>query len=64
MAKRKTKKVRLTASVTAQQKAALEDIAERNDVSLARVIHEAIKEFLGRHRDRRLPLFERPAAKE
>lgn len=63
MPKRKAKKVRLSAPATAKQKAALEDMAERNDVSVARVIQEAIKEFLERHRDQRLPLFERPPPK-
>jgi hypothetical protein len=63
MPKRKEKKLRLSAPVTAKQKAALEEMAERNDVSVARVIQEAIKEFLERHRDRHLPFFKRPPPK-
>jgi hypothetical protein len=57
MPKRKQKKERLSVSVTGAQKAALQGIADRSDVSLARVIQEAVKEFLQRHRGR-LPLFE------
>lgn len=63
MPKRKQKKARLSVSVTESQKEALEDMAERNDVSLARVIQEAIKEFLANHKDHRLPFFERPPPK-
>jgi predicted transcriptional regulator len=58
MPKRKQKKERLSVSVTKEQKAALQGIADRSDVSLARVIQEAVKEFLKHHRNR-LPLFER-----
>ncbi len=61
MPKRKQKK-RLSVSVTEAQKAAIQGIADRSDVSLARVIQEAVKEFLEQHRDR-LPLFERPRPK-
>jgi predicted transcriptional regulator len=63
MPKRKQKKERLSVSVTEEQKAALQDMADHNDVSLARVIQEAIKEFLKNHRNHRLPLFERPPPK-
>ncbi len=63
MPKRKQKKARLSVSVTQEQKQALEDVAERNDVSLARVIQEAVKEFLENHQDHRLPIFERPPPK-
>ncbi len=63
MRKRKQKKERLSVSVTEEQKAALQDMADRNDISLARVIQEAIKEFLENHSDHILPLFERPPPK-
>jgi metal-responsive CopG/Arc/MetJ family transcriptional regulator len=61
--KRKQKKARLSVSLTEEQKEALEDIAERNDVSLSRVIQQTVKEFLENHQDHRLPIFERPPAK-
>jgi uncharacterized protein YdbL (DUF1318 family) len=63
MPKRKQKKTRLSVPVTMSQRAALQAIADRNDISLARVIQEAIKEFLERHKDGRLSLFERPPPK-
>jgi hypothetical protein len=47
MAKRKLKKARLSVY----------------EVSLARVIQEAVKEFIENHRDGRLLLFERPPPK-
>jgi hypothetical protein len=63
MPKRKQKKTRLSVSLTEAQKEALQDIADRNDVSLNRVIQEAVKEFLENHPDGRLPLFGRPSKK-
>lgn len=63
MPKRKQKKTRLSVSVTEEQKEALQGMADRNDVSLARVIQEAVKEFLENHTDGGLPLFERPPPK-
>jgi predicted transcriptional regulator len=63
MAKRKLKKERLSVSVTEEQKAALQDMADRSDLSLARVIQEAVKEFLENHKDRHMPLFGRPPPK-
>lgn len=59
MPKRKLKTERLSVSVTRQQKAVLQEIASSSDVPLARVIQEAIKEFIKRHPDRPLSLFER-----
>lgn len=61
--KPRAKKTRLSVSLTATQKAALEDMAEQSDVSVARVIQEAVKEFIDRHPDRRLDLFQRPPPK-
>jgi predicted transcriptional regulator len=61
--KPKAKKTRLSVSLTATQKAALEDMAEQSDVSVARVIQEAVKEFIERHPDRRLDLFQPPPPK-
>ncbi len=63
MPKRKQKKARLSVSVTQEQKEALEDVAERNDVSLARVIQEAVKAFLENHQNHHLPIFKRPPPK-
>jgi hypothetical protein len=63
MAKRKLKKARLSVSVTEPQKRTLQAMADRYEVSLARVIQEAVKEFIENHQDGRLPLFERPPPK-
>jgi hypothetical protein len=63
MAKRKLKKARLSVSVTEPQKSSLQEMADRYEVSLARVIQEAVKEFIENHRDGRLLLFERPPPK-
>ncbi len=50
----------MSVSVTPQQKSVLLEIGKRREVSLARVIQEAIKEFIERYPERRLPLFEKP----
>ena len=63
MAKRKLKKARLSVSVTEPQKDTLQGLADRFEVSLARVIQEAVKEFIENHRDGRLALIERPPLK-
>jgi hypothetical protein len=63
MPKRKQKKTRLSVSLFVPQKAALQEMADRYEISLARVIQEAIKEFLENHKDNRLPFFERPPPK-
>jgi hypothetical protein len=63
MPKRKSKKARLSVTISAAQKVALNSIAARNEVSLARVIQEAVKEFLSTQNDRRLSIFERPPPK-
>lgn len=63
MPKRKEKKVRLSTPVTERQKNALEEIAQENDVSVARVIQEAVREFLDNHQDRRMPIFKSPPPK-
>ena len=60
---RRKKKARLSVSVTEEQKQMLHEMADGNDVSLARVIQQAIKEFLEVHADRGLQLFEKPASK-
>jgi hypothetical protein len=52
-----TKKKRHSVPLTGSQKSALQKIAVENDVSVARVMLQAIKEFLEKHKDRRLPLF-------
>jgi hypothetical protein len=63
VAKRKLKKARLSVSVTERQKDTLQEMADRYEVSLARVIQEAVKEFIENHHDGRLALFERPPPK-
>jgi hypothetical protein len=63
VAKRKLKKARLSVSVTEPQKDTLQEMADRYEVSLARVIQEAVKEFIENHADGRLSLFERPPPK-
>jgi predicted transcriptional regulator len=63
MYRRKVKKTRLSVPVKAKEKSALEDIAERNDVSVALVIQQAIKEFLARHRGHQLMFIDRPPPK-
>jgi hypothetical protein len=42
--------------MTVAQKAELEQIAAKNDLSLARVLQQAIREFLVNHRDHRFEL--------
>lgn len=60
MGKRKPMKTaRLSVAVTATQKRTLQAMADGSDVSLARVIQEAVKEFIERHPDKKLELFER-----
>jgi hypothetical protein len=61
--RKQKKKERLSVSITVEQKSALQEIADTSDVSLARVVQEAVKVFLENHTDRRLPLFERPPPK-
>jgi hypothetical protein len=55
---KREKKERLSVPVTSQQRAVLQDVAHRSDVSLARVLQEAIKQFTDRYANRELPLFE------
>ena len=56
MPKRKVKKTRLSVSLRGVQKETLQEMADRYEVSLTRVVQEAVKEFLENHQDRRLPL--------
>jgi hypothetical protein len=63
MTKRKLKKARLSVSVTELQKVTLQEMADRYEVSLARVIQEAVKEFTENHKDGRLVFLERPPPK-
>ncbi|MBM3982076.1 MAG: hypothetical protein FJ304_17795 [Planctomycetes bacterium] len=58
MAKRRLKKERLSVSLTARQKATLQQMADRSEVSLARVVQEAVKEFIENHPDGPLKLFD------
>ena len=63
MTKRKQKKTRFSVSITVAQKVTLQEMADRYEISLARVIQEAIKEFLENHKNNRLPFIERPPPK-
>jgi hypothetical protein len=63
MPKQREKKTRLSVPVTTLQKKRLQDMADENDVSLARVVQEAIRDFLRARKGRRLPLFKRPPPK-
>lgn len=58
MPKRRQEKTRLSVPVTADQKEILEDMAIRSEISIARVVQEAIKEFIDRHPNHEVPLFE------
>jgi len=53
---------RLSVSVPPDHKAILQDIAARNQVSLARVIRQAIAEFIRERADSQLLLFNRRAS--
>jgi hypothetical protein len=57
MRKRSEKGTRVSVPVTPRQKTILEDVARRSQVSVARVLQEAVKDFIERHPDRELPLF-------
>ena len=50
--------VRLSVSLTPDQKRAIDEIAEKSQVSVARVIRQAITEFLADRSDPKLPLFD------
>lgn len=58
MPKRKQVKTRLSVPVTVDQKEILEDMAIRREISIARVVQEAIREFIERHPDNEVPLFD------
>jgi hypothetical protein len=57
MRKRSQKGSRVSVPVTPRQKVILEDVARRSQVSVARVLQEAVKDFIERHPGRELPLF-------
>jgi predicted transcriptional regulator len=40
---------RVSVSLTEHDRQALERIAERSDLSLSRIVHEAVREFIRRH---------------
>jgi predicted transcriptional regulator len=63
MPKPKKKKVRLSVSLTEAQKEAVQDIADRSEVSVSRVIQQAVKEFLEKHHDEPPQIFKRPPPK-
>jgi hypothetical protein len=58
------KKVRISASISPEQKRGLEKIAERSDISVSRVIQEAIKEFIDAHPSGKLTLIETSPRKD
>ncbi len=57
MPKRKQEVSRLSVPVTSEQKSVLEEIANESKVSIARVLQEAVKEFVERHPEGRFRLF-------
>jgi hypothetical protein len=57
MPRRKQDLSRLSVPVTSQQKSVLEEMADESKVSIARVLQEAVKEFIERHPERELRLF-------
>jgi predicted transcriptional regulator len=57
MPKRKQEVSRLSVPVTSEQKSVLEEMASENKVSIARVLQEAVKEFVERHPQGRFRLF-------
>ena len=58
MSRNVQKKTRLTVSVTPQQKRTLERIAARSEVSLSKVVQEAVKNFIEAHPSGKLALFD------
>jgi hypothetical protein len=50
MAKKRQPRAKLSVMIPELHKKALEEIAERNDVSLARVVQEVVTEFLRKHK--------------
>jgi hypothetical protein len=58
MPRRKQQTERLSTPVTPEQKAILEEMARRSRLSVARVLHEAVRVFIEEHPDRKLPLFD------
>jgi len=58
MTRRKHDVSRLSVPVTSEQKTVLLKIAEGSKVSIARVLQEAVQEFIDRHPERGLRLFD------
>ena len=58
MPRRKQEVSRLSVPVTSEQKTVLEEMADESKVSIARVLQEAVKEFIDRHPERGLRLFD------
>jgi hypothetical protein len=58
MPRRKQQMERLSTPVTPQQKAILEDMAKRSRLSVARILHEAVRVFIEQYPDRKVPLFD------
>ena len=58
MPPKKRNEVRFSVSVTAEQKAALDEIAERERVSLAHLGGQAVAEFLEKRQGGQLQLFD------
>lgn len=59
MPRRKQDVSRLSVPVTSEQKMVLEEMAEESKVSIARVLQEAVKEFIERNPERGLKFFDR-----
>lgn len=59
MAEPSQTKVRLSVSLSPEQKAVLEQLAVKHQVPLALVVRQAVSEFITKYTDRQLSLFER-----
>jgi len=63
MAESSQVKARLSVSLLPEHKAVLEEIAAKNHVPLALVVRQAVIEFITKHLDLQLSLFERHGSK-
>lgn len=56
---REPRSERMSVSLTTRERAALERIAQRSDLSLSRVIQEAVREFVEKHANQKVDVFRR-----
>lgn len=63
---RERRSYRVSVSLTGQEKNSLERIAERSDLSLSRIVQEAVREFVRKHAKDKLDVLRsssKPASK-